>query len=309
MALKMAEKYKGFIINADSLQFFKDLKIGTAFPSQDDLNRAPHLLYGICGLGEEFTAGDFVKTYNQLEDELILKDQSHHQLIADQTKVTPLILVGGSGFYIRALETGMFNLSRSPKAEKDLEFRQWSKSKKIEFLNLIDAKHLQKIGENDEYRLDRALEIYFTEGKSVSELQQEMELALQAKIESDEPPFALKMGVYVERDELLKNITVRTQRMLDQGLIDEVKTILKQVEPTWKPLQSVGYKETQQFIHQQGITTIDELKSEIIKNTMNLAKKQMTWFRADKDVVWFHAHNDFTKAMLWFEEVLLKFEN
>lgn len=317
LALELAQEFAGRIVNCDSLQFFKDLKIGTAYPSEQDFQKVPHDLFGICNLGEEFTAGEFVRRYHQFEDGLLVQDFKAHALTnsdkaAVQTAVHPILIVGGSGFYIRALETGMFPVAQdSMDADLPKEHEAWPKEQKLAFLQEHDPEYLQKIGVNDLYRIDRAIQLFLSEGKTMTEFHRQMQEQKKAFVDEDESisredmTFALKLGVYVERDELLLRVRARTKKMLDLGLIEEVRGLKQNVEDlNWKPLQSVGYKETLDFLNGQGVDTEDELAELIVKNTMNLAKRQMTWFRADPDVVWFHSQKDALKARLWMEEQL-----
>ncbi|MCO5113872.1 MAG: tRNA (adenosine(37)-N6)-dimethylallyltransferase MiaA [Bdellovibrionaceae bacterium] len=303
LALALAQKFSGLIINSDSLQFFKDLKIGTAYPSEADFEKVPHHLFGICDLEEEFTAGEFVRRYHKFEDQLLVSDASTSSVLP---RVRPLLIVGGSGFYIRALETGMFPVAQdSMTADLPREHEGWPKEKKLEFLKEHDPEYLAKIGVNDLYRIDRAIQLFLAEGKTMTEFHEHMQEQKKNHLEAETEAFAFKLGVYVERDELLERVKERTHKMLTLGLIDEVKALDEKVKnKQWKPLQSVGYKETLDFIQGEGVKTQDELYELIVKNTMNLAKRQMTWFRSDPDVVWFHSQKDELKAMLWMEEQL-----
>lgn len=303
VALELAQRFSGMIINCDSLQFFKDLRVGTAYPSDADMQKVPHRLFGICGLGEDFTAGEFVRRYHQFEDELLLNPKPQ-----PLSPARPLLIVGGSGFYVRALETGMFPVAQdSMNADLPREHESWSKEKKIEFLMQHDPQYLQKVGPNDIYRIDRAIQLYLAEGKTMTQFHEQMQELKDENMDLDAPNFAFKLGVYVERDELLQRVQRRTQNMLKAGLIEEVQTLLHQhqVSLDWKPLQSVGYKETIEYLQgHEGVKTLAELEELIIKNTMNLAKRQMTWFRSDSEVVWFHSEKDTAKAMDWMEERL-----
>ena len=173
LALALAQKFSGLIINSDSLQFFKDLKIGTAYPSESDFEKVPHHLFGICDLEEDFTAGEFVRRYHKFEDQLLVSDTS---VSLASPHVRPLLIVGGSGFYIRALETGMFPVAQdSMTADLPREHEGWPKEKKLEFLKEHDPDYLAKIGVNDLYRIDRAIQLFLAEGKTMTELHEHMQ--------------------------------------------------------------------------------------------------------------------------------------
>lgn len=266
------------IVNCDSLQFYKDLKIGTAYPSEQDFKTAPHYLFGMASKGETLTAGQFVRAFVQLRKKN--PDQN-------------FLMTGGSGFYIRALETGMFPIeSLDDEMKHNVSFLDGlTKEDRVLALKKIDPEYLKKVTENDDYRITRALEVFYSQNLKMSELK-----------EQANPYRHPKIGLYLERDELLDRVSVRAKSMLQQGLVDEVKELLKTTDPHWKPLQSVGYKESLEFINGQ-ITKVEMLDL-IIKNTMNLAKRQMTWFRADKSISWFHSKNDFLKAKIWTMDYL-----
>ena len=110
----------------------------------------------------------------------------------------------------------------------------------------------------------------------------------------------VKLGLYLERDELLKRVSQRVDIMMAQGLLDEVQQHVDWGFKEWKPLQSVGYKEVLMFF--DGLIEKDQIAELIIKNTMNLAKRQMTWFRADTQISWFHGEKEIEKAMLWAQD-------
>lgn len=274
-AIELAKSLDLSLVNCDSLQFFSDLKIGTAYPSDEDILEVPHLLYGIVKAGDSFTAGDFIRQF-----EVLRKNPDY--------KIKNFLIVGGSGFYIQALETGMEEIETLTEEMKHkISFlNELTLEEKIKKLNEVDPESLNHIHVNDEYRIHRALEVFFSQGKKISEV----------KRRSDHNRHQ-KLGLYLDRDELLKRVTSRIDDMLKQGLIDEVQGLVNKGLSGWKPLQSVGYKEVLMFLNNE--ISHEQMKYLIAKNTMNLVKRQMTWFRSDSSVVWFHTNNDKQKALDW----------
>lgn len=279
-AINIASKLNLPIVNSDSLQFFSSLKIGTAYPSPKDFNKAEHLLFGVAQAGEFFSAGEFIRRFEVLKD----KPENLNR---------NFLIVGGSGFYIKALETGMEEIEVLDEEMKHkISFlKSLSPEEQFERLKEVDPKSLEMIHINDHYRVQRALEVFYSQGVKMSEV---MEQSRKKEIGH------AKLGLYLERDQLLKRVHLRVEGMMSQGLVDEVQGLVAQGLKDWKPLQSVGYKEVLLFLEQQ--VSLDEMKALIVKNTMLLAKKQMTWFRADPKVVWFQALDELDKAENWAED-------
>lgn len=283
LALELAQEFKSAIVNCDSLQFFKSLKIGTAYPADEDFLKAEHLLFGVADAGQFFSAGEFIRAFENLR-------------LTPARQTQSFLITGGSGFYIKALETGMEDVATLTEEMKHkISFLDdLSDEEKVKRLMEVDPLALNYIHTNDLYRIQRALEIFYSQGLKTSELK-----TGKTEIESSSFP---KLGLYLERHELLARVKIRTEKMLSAGLIDEVKAHLDSGLKDWKPLQSVGYKETQAFI--SGQMTKAELMDQIVTNTMYLAKRQMTWFRADRKVSWFHSEKELGKAKLWAKDMI-----
>lgn len=276
------------IVNCDSLQFYKDLQKGTAYPTSSDFAAVKHHLFGVASLGTQMTAGEFVRRFKDLRNQF--KDQK-------------FLCVGGSGFYIKALETGLYDLTVSHKKPSKYNAslaKEMSLKQKYELLKDIDPKILDTIHPHDDYRLSRALEIFFTSGILPSTLKAQGE----GSISNSSHP---KLGLYLSREELKKRVSNRVKDMIQGGLIEEVQSLLQKMKEknmslSWKPLQSVGYKEVLLFLN--GSLSKEELESFIVQSTLQLAKRQMTWFRSDKKVLWFHASKEIKKARLWLKDYL-----
>ena len=251
------------VLNFDSIKIYKDLNIGSAKP---DFSKYPDLdfyLYDEIPAPKLCTAGLFRK--------------KALQVLTQKLPQKAIIATGGSGFYLQALEKGMFPVSVSrPPALQNLPLAELYES-----LKQKDALTASRISPKDRYRIVRALELIQQEGKALSSLK------LEFKEQALPWPY-LKIGLSIPKPELLKRVQSRTKEMLKAGLIEEVESLLARGLKSWRPLSSIGYKETQQYL--EGVLTKLELEEEIVRNTMRLAKKQNTWFKKDKSIQWFDAN-------------------
>jgi tRNA dimethylallyltransferase len=260
------------IINGDSIQVFKGLKIGSALPDREDLKLTPHHLYAYVDKGRAFTAAQLV-----LDVESLLKQYKNE---------SQWILCGGSGFYIQALEKGMFPVSAaSPEikaaAQAIIDEKGWDKT--YEWLLSKDAELKKKIHLNDHYRIGRALEILLISEKSHGELQGELR-------PSPFKDFAkIKVGLNSPKPLLRARVEKRVKEMLDLGFVEEVEGLLKEGYADWPPLSSAGYKEVKD--HLLGLLPYTQLADQIVLSHMQLIKKQLTWFKRDKDIHWFDSED------------------
>lgn len=270
-AMQKALESGAAIINADSVQVYKGLDIGSNKPSLEDRAKVPHFLFDIVEPHQDFTAGDYAR--------------AAHKIIITESASRNLLVVGGSGFYIQALEKGMYPVKVISSEIKD-QVRAWIQAKvHFEKLMELDPVTANKLARNDEYRIQRALELTISESRPISQIQAEFE----AKKEQD--PSGLKgvapskkIGILVDRDVLRQRIEKRTLHMLQQGLIEEVKRLLELGYAGTRALATVGYKEVVQYLKNE--IDRDEMKSLIVTHSMQLAKRQMTWFRRDQQIEW-----------------------
>lgn len=259
------------IVNFDSLLFYKELNIGTAKPSMDERMGIEHHLIDIASAHSPINASDYVKL---AEDKI---EDLHKRSIIP-------ILVGGSGFYLRALIKGMYQSAQQDQHIKDkveILLQSGGISGIREFLRINDPKSLDQLHENDIYRNCRAVEFFLLTGNQISQARQEMEdknpYDLSANCQHDWDCFHINLDITKEYH--FPIILQRTREMLRQGLIDEVKGLLSTgFNGKEKPLQSIGYKETQDFLCNK-ITSQDELIERISIATRQLAKSQRTWFK------------------------------
>jgi len=279
-AIKEAQRQNGIIVNADSVQIYKHLDIGSAKPSAADRLLVPHYLYDIVLPNEDFTAGDFRRA--ALE-------------VIEKNKNRPIFFVGGSGFYIQALEKGMYELpkiSADKKSEILLTLDKWQSAEALySELGLRDPVAAKRLSPNDAYRVRRALEIILTTGRKMTEIEDEFKLHSKRLADDYE---VKKIGFKVPRTVLRQRVTDRTRIMLKNGFLDEVRGLIDKGFAQTKALHSVGYREcvaylagqqkSERFVAERLAT--ERLVSEIVTSTMQLAKKQMTWFRRDPDIEW-----------------------
>lgn len=264
LALDIAKKYNGCVVNCDSIQFYSQLKIGSSAPSDDDLRQAPHFLYSYVDAPYEMTAGQFLRDFYQLKN-----------------LSSPIVIVGGTGFYIQALEKGMFNVPQiDPQLKQQIENEIINEGNQKAYRELIAFDPESKIHVNDGYRIGRALEVKRAFNLKMSELKEQAELDTKLKL-----PFPyIKIGVDLEKDELKKNILLRTQAMLHNGWIDEVQTLIGNGFSNWAPLNSVGYFEVKEYL--AGKISRTDLPSAVNQSTNKLIKKQRTWFKRDEAIQW-----------------------
>lgn len=276
LSLELAEKLNAEIVCVDSLVVYRDFNIGTAKPTLEERQRVPHHVIDLISPEENFTAFDFCEAANQAI-----------RLI--QKKGKKVFLVGGSGLYLKALTRGMFQAPPSDpllKKELEKEMEEEGSERMYQKLRAVDPEWALTLHPHDRYRILRALEVFKVSGKKFSEFRQKHN-PKQAS------PF-LKIGLTIEREKLYQNIEHRTQKMLADGLIEEVSGLMKKYPLTCKPFKSVGYKETLQFLQSSspGLSGgSKELSQKITQATRHLAKGQWTWFRKDLEIQWFSPHD------------------
>jgi tRNA dimethylallyltransferase len=261
IAMNLAEALDSSIISADSRQVYKYMDIGTAKPSSDDQNKIKHYLVDIVKPDEYYNAGSFA-----VDAVKIIKQ------ISDKKKIP--IVCGGTGFYIKALLEGIFKAPEIPgDIRKDLRKSIIEKGTEYFYNKLteIDPESAARINENDSNRILRALEIYRTTGKTITQLWKEDTI--------EEKNFQTVNILVTENRGLLYNrINDRVDTMIDRGLLNEMEDLMKKGYKKTDPgMNSVGYKEFYPFL--AGDAEIDECIDKIKQNTRNFAKRQFTWYR------------------------------
>jgi tRNA dimethylallyltransferase len=270
LALELAGQLNGEIVNADSLQVYRFMDIGTGKPTMAERERVRHHLIDVVKPDQEFNAAMF----RHLASEVI------HQIHA--RKRNPMVC-GGTGLYLRALTRGLFEGPAQDvifRSELEKEIAQSGLGSVYRRLAEIDPTVTSTIHPNDRSRTVRALEVYQLTGKPISQWQNEHRF--------QEDSFAvLKVGLTLDRVELYERINRRSAAMIQAGLLDEVRSLVARgYSLDLKPLGSVGYAQMGKVI--RGALAIDAALEEMQQQTRHLAKRQLTWFRGDKDVRWFH---------------------
>ncbi len=267
-----AEKLTAEIINADSIQFYNQINVGTAKPSAELLGRATHHLISFVDPPQSLSAGDFARA----AQEILAQRQA--------LGVRNFIIVGGSGFYIQALERGMYPLVKVDEKVREQvreDFEKLGGEKLWQELEISDPEYANKISKQDSYRMMRALELIRSGQKSMLQAQHEFE-AQESQLHKD---FKItKIALDLNRDHLRERVKQRAEMMLANHWIEEVEDLRARGFSDWTPMKSVGYFEIGEFL--AGRLKASELQEKIVTSTMQLAKKQRTWFKRDRATHW-----------------------
>lgn len=270
LALALAPRIDGEIVNADSQQVYRYMNIGTGKPPEAARKSVYHHLIDVVNPDEEFNAA----LYRRLAIEAIDRIQRGGKTA---------VVCGGTGLYLKALTHGLFTgPGQDPEIRRSLEaeINNTGLTGVYQRLVEIDGSVTSTIHPNDRQRIIRALEVYDNTGKPLSEWQKEH--AFQ-----DEPFEVCKIGLLRERVELYDQINRRAERMIEEGLPDEVRGLAARgFGLDLKPLRSVGYRQMGAVI--QGAMGLAEALVEMKQETRHLAKRQLTWFRRDGAIRWYH---------------------
>lgn len=266
LTIRLAKKFNTLILSADSRQFFVEMQIGTARPSPAEMQNIPHYLMGHISIRQDYTVSDF-----EQEALAILKKEFENKDI--------IILTGGSGLYVKVLCEGLDNMPQIEAHWRE-KVQQAYQEKGIEFLQKelakLDPVYFAQVDIHNPQRLMRALEVSWATGKPFSSFRQGKKQPRPFRI--------LKIGLARPREELYERINRRVDTMLEEGLLEEVKSLLPY--KSHNALQTVGYKEIFDFLENK--QTWEETVRLIKQNTRHYAKRQMTWFKKDKEIHWFH---------------------
>jgi tRNA dimethylallyltransferase len=275
LAIALAKEYQTSIISADSRQFFKEMKIGTAVPSLEELSAIPHYFIQHKSILEPYSVGDFERDAITLLEKLFQKNEV-------------VVMVGGSGLYIDAVAKGLDNF---PEVNPEIRINLNHKLEKEGIialqkeLKLADPSYYKKVDSQNPHRLIRALEICIGTGKPYS--------SFLDKKKSKRPFEIITVGIDADRELIYDKINQRVDVMMNKGLLEEVKTLLPYKH--LNALQTVGYKEL--FMCFEDKWTLEFAISEIKKNTRRFAKRQLTWFRKNDSTIWV-PHNATTPMIL-----------
>ncbi len=262
LAVKLALKLDGEIVNADSMQVYSELEISTAKPNQQEMKKVNHHLFSIKSVADDFSVAEFQRLIN-----LKIKE------IASKKKIP--IIVGGTGLYIRAFLYG-YEFEEFSVNKTDEKLEKLSNQELYEMLYKVDAKTTTKIHVNNRKRLIRAIQIYQNTGSSKSDL----ELKQAKKVVYD----ATIIGLTMSRVKLYERINDRVDEMLKNGLLKEVQTVYEKSKANRTAMQAIGYKEFIPYFKKE--MTLLEVTDKIKKNTRNYAKRQYTFFNNQFKVNW-----------------------
>jgi tRNA dimethylallyltransferase len=260
-AIEIAKKFQTEIISADSRQCYKELKIGVARPSQEELAAVKHHFIASHSIHEKITAADFEKYALQKAGEIFQRNNR-------------LVMVGGTGLYIKAFCEGMDEIPDVPELiHNDIinEYKQNGLGWLQEEVKKLDPKFYETGENQNPQRLMRALEVFKSTGRSILDFRKGKKARRDFEI--------LKFTLDLPKERLHHNINHRVDKMIEQGLVEEVRSLIPYQH--LNALQTVGYKEL--FDHFNGETSLQEAIEQIKKNTRQYAKRQMTWFRKDKE--------------------------
>ncbi|MFJ7755058.1 tRNA (adenosine(37)-N6)-dimethylallyltransferase MiaA [Peribacillus muralis] len=269
MSIEMAKLFNGEIISGDSMQVYKGMDIGTAKIKREEMEGIPHYLLDIKEPDEPFSAAEFQERANACIEDI----QSRGKLP---------IIVGGTGLYIQSVIHD-YQFSEAP---SDLEYREGLEMQIRESgidpvfdqLRKVDPESANRIHPNNVRRVIRALEIFHCTGKTMSE-------------QLDDQPTELKyetciIGLSMEREKLYQRIDQRVEGMVEEGLIQEVRSFYDQGLKDCQSIQAIGYKEIYDYF--DGRVSVDEAVETLKQNSRRYAKRQLTWFRNKMDVIWFN---------------------
>ncbi len=274
LSIELAKQINGEIVSADSMQIYKDMDIGTAKPTTEEMQGIQHYLLDFVLPDKRYS----VAQYKQDSKKAI-------KTILEKGKVP--ILVGGTGLYVDSLiyEIEYNDIKLDEEYRKKLEDIVEKQGLEVlyEQAKKIDPQAMKKISKNDKKRIMRVLEIYKATGKTKTE----------QEIESRQKPVEYEYKVYAinwDREKLYQRINKRVDIMIEQGLVEEVKNILKKYKTFPTAMQGLGYKEVVDYL--DGKYTKEEMIEKIKMETRRYAKRQLTWFRKNKQTIWLDGTDD-----------------
>lgn len=270
LSIKIAEKYNSPIISADSRQLYSELKIGTAAPAEEYLKRVKHYFVGTLKLTDYYSAAQYESDVISLLEELFKENDT-------------ILLTGGSMMYIDAICKGIDDI---PTVDNDTRRMMMEKYEKEGLerlcaeLKLLDPEYYSIVDLKNPKRVIHALEICYMTRKTYT--------SFRTGNKKQRPFNIIKIGLCRDREELYERINRRVDIMINDGLVDEVKSVYQY--RNLNSLNTVGYKEIIQYL--DGNCTLDFAIEKIKQNSRIYSRKQMTWFRRDNEITWFHPDNE-----------------
>ena len=265
LTLQLARHYGTPVINADSRQIYRELKIGTAAPTDEQLQQARHYFVGTKSIDDYYNASMY--------------EQDVMEVISHLTPTLPYLLSGGSMMYIDAVCNGIDDIPTirdDIRQEMKRRYQEEGLEALCEDLKRLDPEHYDVVDRQNHRRVIHALEICYQTGQTYT--------SFRTRQKKQRPFRIVKIGLNRDREELYDRINRRVDEMMDAGLLDEVRSLTDKRH--LNALNTVGYKEL--FDHLDGRWTLDEAVERIKGNTRRYARKQLTWYKRDPQVRWFH---------------------
>jgi len=266
LSLSIAEHFHTSILSSDSRQLYADLKIGTAAPTPEQLARVPHHFVGTLKLTDYYSAAQYEADVMKKLEELFSLNEV-------------VVLTGGSMMYVDAICKGIDDIPTGDKETRELMLQKYAEEGLDHLcaeLKLLDPEYYQIVDLKNPKRVIHALEICYMTGKSYT--------SFRTQSTKKRPFRIIKIGLTREREELYERINRRVDEMLDAGLLEEVKAVYPYKE--LNSLNTVGYKEL--FKYLDGEWTLEFAIEKIKQNSRIYSRKQMTWFKRDNEIHWFH---------------------
>ena len=273
LSIQLARHFNTEIISADSRQFFKEMQIGTAAPTEDELSQAPHHFIHHKSVHDNYSVGDFERDALEALETLFKK----HDVV---------VMVGGSGLYVDAVTKGLDyfpDINPSVRKKLNATFEAEGLKPLQDQLLKLDPETHEIIDLDNPHRVIRALEVSIGSGKPYS--------SFKNKNKAERPFKVIKVGLTADREVIYDRINQRVDIMVNEGLVEEARSLMP--FKYLNALNTVGYKEL--FNYFSGEWTLDFAISEIKKNSRRFAKRQLTWFRKDDNILWF----DYTTDILY----------
>ena len=273
MSIELAKKINGEIVSCDSMQIYKEMDIGTAKPTREEMQGIKHYMIDIISPDQRYSVADYKRDAKIAIREILKKGK------------TPIV-VGGTGLYVDSLiyEIEYQDIKFDEEYRKELEkqAREKGLNTLYEEAKKIDPEAILKISPNDQKRILRILEIYHATGMTKTEQEK--------KSREKEPEFDYKVyALNMPREKLYERINLRVDLMIKQGLIKEVEEIYHKYSEFPTAMQGLGYKEVVEYL--KGNLTKEEMIEKIKQETRRYAKRQMTWFRKNKQTIWLDIEN------------------
>lgn len=267
LAISLARHFKTEILSADSRQFYKEMKIGTAVPNASELAAVPHHFIQHKSIMDPYSVGDFEREAMKTLEELFTKHKT-------------LIMVGGSGLYVKSVAEGLDyfpEVDPAIRKKLNLELEEYGITNLQQQLQKLDPDYYAQVDRENPHRVIRALEICRGSGKPYS--------SFINKKTADRPFTTIFIGLTAEREIIYNRINQRVALMMEAGLLEEAKKLYPKRK--LNALNTVGYKELFQYF--DGNCSLEQAVEEIKKNTRRFAKRQLTWFRKNDEIKWFDA--------------------